>query len=350
MQPQWEIVRRGTVFVHPRSDPYARDADRNFNHAPSIILMPDNRLLTMWFSTPWEGHHWQAFLTSYSADGGDSWSGARVFQDTHGSPDFDPAFIRDGDRVWLFFAYAPHYAQLAGQRTGRLGCWARHTDDSGRTWSDAVHLCEPEGPRSNGVVLGNGDLLIAVGAERSASVLKSSDRGCTWHKCGRVVGPHGHAEPTTVELADGTLLMFLRNRSGYIWQAKSSDYGETWTETEQTAILANISSYCLYRLRDGHIALAYNPCEPLVRSPLVVRFSGDEAETWSEPLVLDEIALPEGPEADPSLRRRGVSAAVTYPSLAENSDGDLVAVWARYWVTDREHCGDICFAQVRASA
>lgn len=339
MPTQWEIVRRGKIFTHPRSDPYARDADRNFNHAPSIVRMPDDRLLCIWFSSPWEGHHWQVLLASYSSDGGDTWSGGRVFQDTHGSPDFDPAFIRDGDRVWLFFVYAPRYAMLAGQETGRLGCWTRCTEDSGRTWSDAVRVCAPEGSRSNGIVLRDGDLLVGVHSrDTGASVLKSSDRGRTWRKCGPVIGPHGHEEPTIVELNDGSLLMFLRNGSGYIWQARSTDGGETWSEAEGTDISANRSSHCLYRLRDGRIALAYNPCEPHVRTPLVLRFSDDDAKTWSDPLVLDEIALPEGTPG------RG---AVTYPSLAENADGDLVVVWARYWRTEDEHCGDICFAQVR---
>ena len=237
------------------------------------------------------------------------------------------------------FPYAPRYAKLAGERTGRLGTWARHTEDDGRTWSDAVQLCEPEGPRTNGIVLRNGDLLIGVGSrETCACVLKSTDRGHTWQKHGQIVGPHGHAEPTVVELADGSVLMFLRNDSGTIWRARSTDGGETWSAAEPTEIAANLSSYCLYRLRDGRIALAYNPCEPHLRTPLVLRTSDDEAATWSEPLVLDEIALPEGAAG---------RCAVTYPSLAQNGDGDVVAVWARYWVTDREHCGDICFAQVR---
>jgi hypothetical protein len=302
--------------------------------------MPNNQLLTLWFSAPWEGHHWQALLASYSSDGGDTWSSARVFQDTHGSPDFDPAFIRDGDRVWLFFAYGPRYAKLFGQPIGRQGCWARYTDDSGRTWSDAVQLCEPEGPRTNGIVLRGGDLLVGVGArETAAYVLKSSDRGRTWHKRGRIVGPHGNAEPTIVELADRSVLMFLRNTSGYIWRSHSVDGGETWSDAEQTDLTANESSYCLYHLHDGRIALAYNPCAPHVRTPLVLRFSDDCACTWSQPLVIDEIALAQDTPG---------RCAVTYPSLAENPDGELVVVWAHYWVTEKEHCGDICFAQIRS--
>lgn len=343
MSPQWAMIRRGTIFAHPRSDPYARDADRNFNHVPSIVLMPDNRLLTMWFSAPYEGHHWQAFLESYSADGGDTWSNARLFQDTHGLPDFDPAFIRKDRRVWLFFAYGPRYTLLAGEKPGdpALGTWVRYTDDSGRTWSEAVRLCEEQGTRSNGIVLRNGDLLIGVYSKSAASVLKSSDNGLTWHKFGHIVGPHQAEEPTLVELADGSLLMFLRAENGYIWQALSTDGGETWSKAEQTDIAANFSAHYLYRLRDGSIALAYNPCQPRVRTPLVVRFSNDEAKSWSEPLILDEITLPEGIPGH---------CAVTYPSMAENADGDLVAVWSRYWITDEEHCGDICFAQLRRVA
>jgi len=334
-----ETVARGIVYRHPHSDPYARDADTNFNHAPSVVLMPDGRVLAMWFSAPWEGHHWQVLMQSCSDDGGTTWSQGEVFQDTHGLPDFDPAFIRDGARVWLSFAYAARYAKLAGEPVGRLGCFARYTDDSGATWSEIEEVCAPEGPRTNGIVLSNGDLAIGIHSrETCAALLKSSDHGGTWRRCGRIVAPHGHTEPTLVELKDGTLLMYLRNSSGYIWQTRSSDQGQTWSEPEQTRIVANSSSYCLYRLHDGRIALAYNPCPRRVRTPLVVRFSEDEARSWSGPFALDQIALPRG------VPGRG---AVTYPSLTENGQGDLAAVWARYWVTEREHCGDICFARLR---
>ena len=251
MGPQAEIVGTGTVFVHAGSNPYARDADWNFNHAPSVVLMPDNRLLTMWFSGPWEGHHLQALLASYSSDGGKTWSDGQVFRDTYGNADFDPAFIRDRESVWLFSTHAARYAVLAGQKTGRQGCWAQRTDDSGESWSDPVKVCPVEGPRSNGIVLDSGDLLVGVYADDAAGVLKSGDGGRNWRRSGHVVGEHGHEEPTIVELGEGRLLMFLRNGSGYIWRSRSDDGGGTWSEAEQTDIMANRSSHCLYRLRDG---------------------------------------------------------------------------------------------------
>lgn len=65
-----EILHRGKIFTHVGTDPYARDATYNFNHCPSVMLMPDNRLFIVWFSGPWEGHHLQCLLASYSADDG----------------------------------------------------------------------------------------------------------------------------------------------------------------------------------------------------------------------------------------------------------------------------------------
>src|SRR5665213_457935 len=47
-----QVLSHTVIFLHPSSDPYARDNYRGFNHAPSIVALPDGRLLTAWFSGP----------------------------------------------------------------------------------------------------------------------------------------------------------------------------------------------------------------------------------------------------------------------------------------------------------
>ncbi|PYV28536.1 MAG: hypothetical protein DMG24_01815, partial [Acidobacteria bacterium] len=92
------------VFAHPTADPYDPSNHHGFNHAPSVVLLPDGRLLAAWFSGPFEASVNQVILGSHSSDRGLTWSPAEVLQDFPHKSDFDPAFIADGERTWLFFS------------------------------------------------------------------------------------------------------------------------------------------------------------------------------------------------------------------------------------------------------
>jgi hypothetical protein len=107
-----KILSRATVFTHPSSDPYARDNYYGFNHAASVTTLSDGRLLSAWFSGPFEASVDQVILGSYSSDGGRTWSAARVLQDFPHVSDFDPAFIADGKRTWFFSRRADGIAGL----------------------------------------------------------------------------------------------------------------------------------------------------------------------------------------------------------------------------------------------
>jgi len=344
-----KVLSKGTVFTHTGVDPYSRAATYNFNHAPSIICMPDGKLFVVWFSGPWEGHYWQLLLSSYSEDNGLSWSYAKVIQETPHISDFDPAFIRDENRVFLFYSLARWWLHplLAGENVGFGGMFIKYSDDSGVTWSNSIKISDILCSRTNGIRLSSGALLLPCYRQRKgtafwmdqsirpAGVLKSTDHGKTWTAYGEIVGPAGNFEPTIVELNTGSILMYLRTNDGYIWKSISDDEGETWSEPKKTDIVANNSSHNLYRLRDGRITLTYNPCEPARRTPLVMRLSEDDAETWSKPLILDEID-------DRDVGRY----AVTYPSVTEDETGKIVVVWASYRRTKTEHWGDIKMARI----
>jgi hypothetical protein len=97
------LISKSQVFRYPLADPYDLKNLHGFNHAPSIALLPDGRLLTTWFSGPFEASVHQLILSSISADHGVTWSPAEVIQDTPRTSDFDPAHIVDGQRTWFFF-------------------------------------------------------------------------------------------------------------------------------------------------------------------------------------------------------------------------------------------------------
>lgn len=98
------VLSRSTVYEHPSGDPYDRANRFGFNHAPSVTLLADGRLLAAWFSGPFEASVDQVILGAYSSDQGKTWTPAEVRQDFPHTSDFDPAFVSNGSRTWLFFS------------------------------------------------------------------------------------------------------------------------------------------------------------------------------------------------------------------------------------------------------
>lgn len=68
----------------------------------------------------------------------------------------------------------------------------------------------------------------------------------------------------------------------------SADGGRTWSQEDKVVVAneggLNVMSVSLLRLRDGRLALFYLEKNSLVDCRPVVRFSGDEAESWSDPV------------------------------------------------------------------
>lgn len=337
-----QILGHSTVFFHPSSDPYARDNYRGFNHAPSVVSLPDGRLLTAWFSGPFEASVDQAILGSYSTDGGKSWGKPVVLQDFPHLSDFDPAFIADGKKTLFFFSagrenrYPPVHDEKANVGVSSFKTYVRITDNGGRTWSApqvaGVHVfC-----RSNGIRLSSGELLLPVYEIPSrASVLRSIDDGMTWEKSGTVATPlAGAGEPSLVELKSGAILMVLRTSDGFLWETRSTDKGKSWQPPTRTEIHAATTSHNIFRLRDGRLLLVLNESAPNVRTPLVLRVSSDEGATWTVSVSLAEIQVPH--EGDRIWARE-----VSYPSVAQLKDGTVIVVWAKLVLSNAEQYGDI---------
>jgi Neuraminidase (sialidase) len=289
----------------------------------------------------------QVVLGAYSSDGGRTWSEAAVLQDFPRKSDFDPAFIADGRRTWFFFSAGRwnRYPFVRGEKDGFVGpesyqTYARWSDDSGRTWSEPTAIAARRGCRSNGIRLATGELLLPTYdfGDRTAGVLRSADSGKTWQVHGRLSTPAGADEPTIAELAGDRILMYLRTRDGFLWRSFSRDRGQTWSQPEQTPMVAAAASHNVFRLRDGRLVLTHDASPPPRRTPLTLRVSSD-GETWGEPLVLAEVPVPG--EGDDIWGRQ-----VTYPSVAELTDAALLVVWAEIVLSDTAQYGDIRAARI----
>jgi hypothetical protein len=65
-----EIVDRSTIFQHTASN---RDDPANvsgFNHAPNVALLPDGRLMAVWYSGPFEGAPEQRIMQIEATENG----------------------------------------------------------------------------------------------------------------------------------------------------------------------------------------------------------------------------------------------------------------------------------------
>ena len=358
--PEIGVVESQTVvFKDSHSDPYDRGNYFGFNHAPSVTVLGGERVMSVWFSGPFEGSVDQVILGAVSEDGGKTWDPARTITDEPRVSDFDPGFIHAGNRTLLFFsngrwANLPSPRPKKGERP-QIGVDSFHmllmtSDDQGKTWSDPREVGSGPGwnCRSNGIKLRNGTLLIPthhLKFPHISSVLLSSDNGRTWTRGPNITTPNGvgAAEPSVAELPDGKLVMVLRTTDGHLWLASSQDQGRTWLPPERLSLPAAESSANLICTSTGKLVLTHNPTKPPLRTELTIRIASDGGKSWSRPLTLDKVKPKAGATNGTSTR----SEQVCYPSVCELSDGTLLVVWARIALGAEEESGAIHSARVR---
>jgi predicted neuraminidase len=326
-KPPCEVVARAVVYQHPAATLGVENTSA-FNHGPSIALQPNGHLLAVWFSAVSEGHESQRIMRAVSTDHGLSWSKAEVLQDFPGRADFDPALLVAGQQTLLFFSAA-----------SPLRIYARRSADLGQTWAEPVELGQPNHTtRANPIQLATGELLapLHLRGTKGAGVMKSTDGGATWKRCGAVTTPLGEGgEPSIAQAKSGQVLMTLRTKDGELWISRSTDRGETWGPPEKSGLTATTSASHLLALRDGTIVLTYNPDRNELRFPLVLRVSKDEGRTWSEPAIV----------ADRPAPKPGWS--ICYPSATELPDGTLALIWTQIRDIPGTLHGDIHAARLR---
>jgi sialidase-1 len=353
------VESQSIVFEDSHSDPYDRANYFGFNHAPSVTVLSGERVMSVWFSGPFEGSVDQIILASVSKDGGKTWGKAHTIQDEPRVSDFDPGFINAGDQTLLFFsngrwADLPSPGPKKGDRP-HVGVDSFHvllmsSDDQGTTWSEPRDIGAGLGwnCRSNGIKLKNGTLLIPthhLKFPHISSVLLSADDGRTWKRGPNIETPEsvGSAEPSVAELPDGKLIMVLRTTDGNLWLASSHDHGQTWQQPERQPVVAATSSASLLCTSTGKLVLTHNPTKPPLRTELTVRVSRDAAKTWSEPVTITKV------NSDSLAAKASAtwSEQVCYPSVCELPDKTLLVVWARISLGDISQSGVICSARVR---
>jgi hypothetical protein len=184
-------------------------------------------------------------------------------------------------------------------------CYFQRSDDEMKTWSEESVITPRQAyncPSSNQLrQVSDGRLVYPYCFQPSSKVdnadenivatcAYSDDGGESWQSSETTIRLPGRGamEPTLEELRDGRLLMFIRNQTGTIQQAMSSDRGRTWSEAESTGIRCSESGCYLKRISStGDLLLAWNDrYDPAGfehygrRTPLCTMISRDEGRTW----------------------------------------------------------------------
>jgi predicted neuraminidase len=308
------------------------------SHAANLYQLRNGDILCVWFSGTWEGRSGVGIVMSRLRSGSHHWSGTRLIDHKSGVSYQNPVLFQQTDGTLNL--YHTEQAADAGEANAKILHLA--SKDNGLTWSQPSVLFDKPGAftRHPVVVLPNGTWLLPIeivtsngidegSATNYSATELSANHGKTWREC-PMAGSMGKVQPSVVLLDRGRLLAFLRSRaSDFIYRSTSSD-GCTWTPAAATVLPNNNASVQLFRLRNGHLALAFDNSSATrkaatpsagLRKPLSVALSLDEGRTW--PYVRDVETGRPGYGIQEQKPKTPGREEYSYPSIMQSSDGRI---------------------------
>ncbi len=286
-----------------------------------------------------------------SSDGGKTWSALKVLDDPGEKwSACNPTTVvdRKTGQLWVFYCRTRPDRSSNTARPGSDDAqnWARFSKDSGATWSEPIDLTAAarDVERWGGSFYGPGGAIqdrqgrLIVPLSRTtgkkdssgkisrgpwnAFAIFSADHGRTWKRGALVPEDDWGSENQLVELADGRLLIDVRQNKGpHRWLATSQDGGLSWSKPRPgqtvTAVACAIERWTLKASGADRDRLIWTGPKGPGRMNLVARISYDEGQSFTI-----ERLIAEGPAA--------------YSDLTILKDGSVGVLWERgdyRWLT-----------------
>lgn len=291
-------------------------------HASTVLPLKSGRVLVAYFAGTYEKHDDVGIWLSVREDG--VWQKPRCIAKVENSAHWNPVLYQTEEGVRLIF------------KVGKtIPTWRSYTMlsvDEGEHWSEPVPMAtdhSANGPvRNKPLLLSDGRWLGPNSDESDAGwyprIDESTDGGRTFHKLAPIplnrtdasapdyMAGHGAIQPTLWESAPGHVHALLRTAEGHIYRADSADGGRSWCTAYPTALPNNNSGIDLVQA-NGKLYLVLNPVglAPRYRTPLTVKVSADNGETFTDFCVLEDQLFDE-----PHNRYGGFA----YPAITQMDD------------------------------
>lgn len=197
---------------------------------------------------------------------------------------------------------------------------ACRSEDDGATWSRPIEIgtgdyCGGYGMRG-AAVLPDGDVLLPlsdVPVYEQVFTVRSDDGGRSWQAPEAVAAQDGMAleEPAPLVLADGTVLMLLRDNVSHTLHAvRSQDGGRSWSAPEPTGIEGYPAH--IVAVEDGRIGAVVGQRRPPYRISIFWSRDGGRGFDLDHPTVVRD-GLP--------------SKDLGYPTAALRRDGSMFVAY-----------------------
>ena len=300
----------------------------DYHQGPALYPFSDGRILICWGAYDiQECSNDGVVLYSASFDNGETWENPQVWMASPNAVVSHLQFVNPAgaSEALMIYREGHYYGAQEDRRRKTSLKWANYAEspmhllqkrsrDCGATWHppeeiDPILVVGRDAPPYYGAPeqllhLSNGALLLLVGymdPERrnpqhfNVSVLRSENGGAAWTKTWDFTVPEarGAMEPSVAETAPGALYGVIRNKSGFLYEIRSSDYGKTWDTPRKTALPTVESMAKVLKLAGGRLLLVWNNQSSTTqhpRHPLAAAISADGGRTWGPPKALaDEI-------------------------------------------------------------
>ena len=251
-------------------------------------------------------------VSKRSTDGGKTWSDMSIVAkgDTVAKCGYgDAVVIADEVKGNLVAVFSGNNGLWHSNESSLIRTYTSISTDNGKTWGEVKDITDQvyggvygEGTRhglftgsGSGVQLKHGKhagrIMLVVAARNDASwggtlsnyAVYSDDGGQSWQVSKNAACVDGD-EAKVVELANGNVLMSIRNRAkGHRLFSVSTDGGETWSEPKLNETILDPAcngDIVAYTHKGKNLLLHSLPASPTTREKVTVYVSEDNGETW----------------------------------------------------------------------